>query len=118
CTNVVSDHLTIDTASDRDGWNIISTTNVTITNADIAGNDDALVFKSDYALGAKLPNGNVTVTDSHLSAGCCNALMFGSETCGDFTNYHFERITVKGSDKSGLGLVSMDGAKISDVHYK
>jgi polygalacturonase len=118
CTNVHSDHLNIDTASDRDGWNVISTTNVTITNANIAANDDALVFKSDYALGAKLPNGNVTVYDSHLSARCCNALMFGSETCGDFTGYDFQRITINGSDKSGLGMVSMDGTVISDVHYK
>ena len=118
CTNVTSDHLTIDTASDRDGWNVISTTNVKITNADIAANDDALVFKSDYALGAKLNNGNVTVSDSKLSAKCCNALMFGSETCGDFTHYQFDRITITGAQKSGLGLVSMDGSKISDVHYR
>lgn len=118
CTNVVSDHLTIDTASDRDGWNIISTTNVTITDPDIAANDDALVFKSDYALGAKLPNGNVTVNNAKLSAVCCNALMFGSETCGDFTGYRFSDITITGARKSGIGIVSMDGAKISDVHYR
>jgi hypothetical protein len=117
CDHVTSDHLTIDTASDRDGWNIISTTNVTITNANISANDDALPFKSDYALGAKLPNGHVTVTDSHLSAGCCNALMFGSETCGDFSDYNFSHITITGADKSGLGMVSMDGANISDIHY-
>jgi polygalacturonase len=118
CNNIISDALRIDTASDRDGWNVISASNVTVTNADIAGNDDALVFKSDYALGAKLPNGHVTVTDSHLSAGCCNALMFGSETCGDFSDYNFQRITITGADKSGLGMVSMDGADISDVHYR
>jgi hypothetical protein len=118
CNNITSDRLRIDTASDRDGWNIISATNVTVTNADIAANDDALAFKSDYALGAKLPNGHVTVTDSHLSAVCCNALMFGSETCGDFTGYTFERITITGANKSGLGMVSMDGANISDVHYR
>ncbi len=118
CDHVVSDHLTIRTANDRDGWNIISTTNVTITNADIAANDDALPFKSDYALGAKLPNGHVSVTDSKLSAGCCNALMFGSETCGDFSDYNFQRITITGANKSGLGMVSMDGANISDVHYR
>ncbi|MEH0578851.1 glycosyl hydrolase family 28 protein [Streptomyces sp. B21-108] len=118
CKNVTSDHLAIDTASDRDGWNIISTTNVTVTNANIKANDDALVFKSDYALGAKLPNGHVRVSDSYLSAVCCNALMFGSETCGDFSDYQFEKIRIEGSDKSGLGMVSMDGAKISDVHYR
>lgn len=118
CKNVTSDRLTIDTASDRDGWNIISTTNVAVTNANIRANDDALVFKSDYALGAKLPNGHVRVNDSFLSARCCNALMFGSETCGDFSDYRFENIRIDGADKSGLGMVSMDGAKISDVHYR
>ncbi len=118
CDRVVSDHLTIDTAGEQDGWNIINTTNVTITNANISANDDALAFKSDYALGAKLPNGHVTVTDSTLKAGCCNALMFGSETCGDFTDYQFQNIRINGANKSGLGLVSMDGANISDVHYR
>lgn len=118
CKNVVSDRLTIDTASDRDGWNVISTTNVTITNGNFAGNDDALAFKSDYALGQKIGNGNVKVYDTKLSAGCCNALMFGSETCGDFTGYDFQRIQIQGSNKSGLGMVSMDGTNISDVHYR
>jgi hypothetical protein len=117
CNHVFSDHLTIDTASDRDGWNIISTRNVFISNANIAANDDALAFKSDWALGATLPNGNVVVTGAHLSAGCCNALMFGSETCGDFTNYSFNNITITGAGKSGLGMVSMDGAHISNVRY-
>jgi polygalacturonase len=118
CNNITSDGLRIDTASDRDGWNVISASGVTVTNADISANDDALVFKSDYALGAKLPNGHVTVTGSRLSAQCCNALMFGSETCGDFSDYQFQDITITGADKSGLGMVSMDGANISDVHYR
>ncbi|GLZ36359.1 glycoside hydrolase [Lentzea sp. NBRC 105346] len=118
CTGVTSDKLFIDTASDRDGWNIISTRNVKITNIRAFANDDALAFKSDYALGQKLPNGNVTVTNAELSAKCCNALMFGSETCGDFTGYNFSDIKITGAGKSGLGLVSMDGAVISDVHYK
>jgi polygalacturonase len=118
CNHVTSDHLNIQTASDRDGWNIINTQNVTITNITDAGNDDALVFKSDWALGQKFFNGHVTVTDAHLSAGCCNALMFGSETCGDFSDYNFDRITITGASKSGLGMVSMDGTTISDVHYR
>jgi polygalacturonase len=118
CDTVTSDHLTIATAGDRDGWNIISTTHVTITNASIASNDDALVFKSDFALGAALPNGHVSVLDTSLSSACCNALMFGSETCGPFTDYQFQHITITSAGKSGLGMVSMDGADISDVHYQ
>ena len=119
CDGVTSDHLTISTASDRDGWNIINSSNVKITNITDAANDDALVFKSDWALGKRFTNqGHVRVTNAHLSARCCNALMFGSETCSDFTDYVFDTITITGASKSGLGMVSMDGAKISDVHYR
>jgi len=118
CNNITSDGLRIDTASDRDGWNVISASDVTVTGADISANDDALVFKSDWALGATLPNGHVTVDTANLSAGCCNALMFGSETCGNFTDYQFSNITITSAGKSGLGMVSMDGANISDVHYR
>ena len=119
CTGVTSDHLVIRTASDRDGWNIINTSHATITNIDDQANDDALVFKSDWALGKRFTDqGHVTVTNAKLQAGCCNALMFGSETCSNFTDYNFDTITITGASKSGLGLVSMDGATISDVHYR
>jgi hypothetical protein len=43
--------------------------------------------------------------------------MFGSETCGDFTDYSFDDITITSAGKSGLGMVSMDGAHISNVRY-
>src|SRR6266511_3357090 len=109
------DQLTIATSGDRDGWNVINTQNVSITNITDSSNDDALAFKSDYALGQTFPNGNVIVDHAALSAGCCNALMFGSETCGNFTGYNFSNITITSAGKSGLGMVSMDGANISDV---
>jgi len=119
CDGVTSDHLTIATGGDRDGWNIINTSNATITNIVDTSNDDALVFKSDWALGKRFTNqGHVRVTHAKLKAGCCNALMFGSETCSDFTDYVFDDIAITGASKSGLGMVSMDGANISDVHYK
>ena len=118
CDGVKSDQLIIRTAGDRDGWNIINTSHVTITNIDDQANDDALVFKSDWALGKRFTDqGHVTVTHAKLHAGCCNALMFGSETCGDFSNYLFDDITITSAGKSGLGMVSMDGARISNVRY-
>jgi polygalacturonase len=117
CDHVTSDHLTISTAADRDGWNIIDTRNVKISDINVSSNDDALVFKSDWALGQTFSSGNVIVDHAVLSSQCCNALMFGSETCGNFTNYHFSNITVTDAGKSGLGMVSEDGANISHVYY-
>ena len=118
CDNITSDHLTIRTANNRDGWNVISAQHVAISNADIQASDDALGFKSDFALGRHFQNGDVTVTDSKLSSSCCNALMFGSETCGDFTGYHFTNIQITKAGKSGIGLTSQDGGKFSDITYE
>lgn len=117
CNDVTSNDLTISTASDRDGWNNVNVTNETITNITIASSDDALSFKSDYALGKVLPSGNVTVTGARLSSTSANGIMFGSETCGDFSGYTFTNIMITEAGKSGLGMVSEDGAKISDVTF-
>jgi hypothetical protein len=117
CREVRSNDLTILSAGDRDGWDIVSSQDVRITNLTDHAYDDALAFKSDYALGETLPSGNVVVKNARLSSVCCNALMFGSETCGNFTNYRFSQIVITGAGKSGLGMVSMDGGDISDVVY-
>jgi hypothetical protein len=117
CNNITSEGLTVRTADNRDGWNIISAQHVRINNADIAASDDALGFKSDFALGKHFQNGDVVVTNSKLSSSCCNALMFGSETCGDFTNYNFNNITITKAGKSGIGLTSQDGGKFSNINY-
>jgi hypothetical protein len=120
CNHITSEHLTIDSAEardGRDGWDVINSRDVTIRNITIHSYDDALAFKSEWALGETLPSGDVTVAGADLSSVCCNALMFGSETCGNFTGYRFSNITITGAGKSGLGMVSMDGARISDVSY-
>lgn len=117
CDHITSDHFDVEEASDRDGWDVIDSTNVTITNLTAHGSDDGLAFKSDWALGRTGSNGPTTVTGANLSSGCCNALMFGSETCGDFTNFHFEGISISSAGKSGLGMVSSDGAHFNNINY-
>ena len=47
----------------------------------------------------------------------CNALQFGSETLGDFHDYTFENIIVTAAGKAGIGIVSMDGARIYNIRY-
>jgi polygalacturonase len=115
--HVTVDHLTISTASDRDGFNVINTANMTVTASNIASSDDALVFKSDFALGRTFPSTNINVTGTTVSSTGNNALQFGSETCGDFSDVHFSNDTVKEAGKAGIGIVSMDGAHISNITY-
>ena len=115
------DHLTISklnvqTAKDRDGIDVINTENATVSDSSIDSVDDSLVFKSDFALGRTYPNQNVTVTDV-TAASNNNAFQFGSETCGNFNDYTFSHLTVNAAGKAGLGIVSMDGAKITNVSY-
>ncbi|HZP53354.1 glycosyl hydrolase family 28 protein, partial [Actinocrinis sp.] len=111
------DHLTVSTASDRDGVNIINTSDVSVTNSTIQSSDDALVFKSDYALGRTYPSDHINVSDTTVGSTGNNALQFGSETCGDFSDAHFSHITVNEAGKAGIGIVSMDGAHISNITY-
>lgn len=120
CTHVVSDHLTIlnnQSTVTHDGWNLVDTRDVKITNITIASNDDALAFKGDWALGQSFNSGDVTVSNAHLSSIGSSALVFGSETCGNFTNYHFSGIYITGAGKSGLGMELEDDAHISGVYY-
>jgi hypothetical protein len=119
CRGVTIDHLTTVAAETgvRDGINVINSSDVRVSRSRIEGSDDALVFKSDYALGRTFVSRNVRVRDSTILSTENNALQFGSETCGDFRDFRFEHLTVTGAGKAGIGLVSMDGATIEDVRY-
>jgi hypothetical protein len=119
CRGVTIDNVRTIAADEgvRDGINVINTSNVTVSNSRIEGSDDALVFKSDYALGRTFVSENIRVRGSTILSTENNALQFGSETCGDFRDVRFDNLTVTGAGKAGIGLVSMDGAVIENVHY-
>ncbi|HCT80923.1 MAG TPA: carbohydrate-binding protein [Micromonosporaceae bacterium] len=102
----------------RDGVNLINSWDVTVTNSRIEGSDDAIGLKSDFALGQTFESRNIRISDTIVYSHENNALQFGSETCGNFRDIRFDRITILGAGKAGIGMVSMDGAIIEDVHYK
>jgi hypothetical protein len=101
----------------RDGANIIGCRNVTIRDSAFSGHDDALVFKSDYALGRSVDSENVDVRNCTLSSRC-NALQFGTETVGAFRNMHFENIRCIRGAKAAIGILSCDGAIVEDMTFK
>lgn len=116
-TGLIIDGVTAVAA--RDCFDIISSRHVLVQNVDISGGgDDALVLKSDVSTGKVIPSYNITVKNSRIGSNGCNALNFGSETAGDFSDVTWSNITVTGAGKAGIGIISMDGSHVSNVVYK
>lgn len=67
CDGVTSDHLAIDTASDRDGWNVINTQNVKITNITASSNDDE-IFQKQFPAGQVALGPDADTADTANSA--------------------------------------------------
>jgi polygalacturonase len=132
--NVTIDNLTIDT--NRDGIDVDACRNVRISNSHVnAPNDDAIVLKSSYALGAPRATENVTITNSHVSGfdvgtvldgtfgrtvvaapdrdGPTGRIKLGTESNGGFKNITISNVTFTRS--RGLALETVDGAALEDV---
>jgi polygalacturonase len=132
--NVTIDNLTIDT--NRDGIDVDACRNVRISNTHVnAPNDDAIVLKSSYALGAARATENVAITNSHVSGfdvgtvldgtygrtqvaapdrdGPTGRIKLGTESNGGFRNITISNVTFTRS--RGLALETVDGAALEDV---
>jgi len=125
CDSVKIDNLNL--KAQRDGINLINSSNVSITNTQInsvryeggleKGGDDAIKIGSDYSLGEIRPTSNIFVKNCTISAGC-NGIMFGTETIGPISNCTFEDIRIDFAGKNGLGITSNDGSIINNLTYK
>jgi polygalacturonase len=128
------DDLTIDTG--RDGIDVDACRNVRISNTSVnAPNDDAIVLKSSFALGAPRATENVVITNSLVSGfdvgtmldgsfgrtsvaapdrdGPTGRIKLGTESNGAFRNIAISNVTFTRS--RGLALETVDGATIEDV---
>ena len=132
--NATIDNLTIDTK--RDGLDVDACRNVRISNSHVnAPNDDAIVLKSSYALGAPRVTENVAITNSIVSGfdvgtvldgtygrtavaapdrdGPTGRIKLGTESNGGFRNITISNIVFARS--RGLALETVDGAALEDV---
>src|SRR5207247_1688046 len=82
--NALLDGVQVLATKSRDGVNLINTANVEVTHSRIEAQDDALSFKSDFALGRTFASEHISVHDSTILSTENNALQFGVESCGDF----------------------------------
>jgi polygalacturonase len=117
CHDLSFANIKVLSGADRDGINVINSWNVDIGNSTIQSVDDAVVLKSDFALGRTFPSYNIHVHDSTISSSANNATQFGSETCGDFHDVTFDHLNITGAGKAGIGMVSMDGSTIEHISY-
>jgi polygalacturonase len=132
--NLTIDNVTIDT--NRDGIDVDACRNVRISNVSVnAPNDDAIVLKSSFALGAPRATENVTITNSSVSGfdvgtmlngtygrtttaapdhdGPTGRIKLGTESNGAFRNITISNVVFTRS--RGLALETVDGALLEDV---
>jgi polygalacturonase len=128
------DHVHVDT--NRDGFDFDSCRRVRVSNCRVnAPNDDAIVLKSSYALGAVRSTENVFITHCEVSGfdegtmldgtfgrtqelapdldGVTGRIKIGTETNGSFRNITITNCVFVRS--RGLALEMVDGGVIEDV---
>jgi hypothetical protein len=102
-----------------DGIDIVSTSNVLISDSVVATADDAICLKTT-AFGedskAVRPTENIVVTNSILSSSS-TAMMIGTETHADIRHVIFSNIVVRNSNKV-FGINVQDGATVSDIRIE
>jgi len=133
------DHLTVDNLkidTNRDGLDIDGCRHVRIANCSVnSPNDDAIVFKSSFALGEVRDTEHVTVTNCQVTGynfgtfldGRCLRTQervpdrdgpTGRIKCGTESNGGFKNVTISNCvfDRArGLALETVDGGVIEDV---
>lgn len=106
-----------------DGIDIVSTSNVLISDSIVITADDAICLKTEAMRGRGAadpnrpvrPTENIAVTNSILSSSS-TAMMIGTETYADIRHVVFSDIVVRDSNKV-FGINVQDGATVSDVRF-
>lgn len=110
----------LERAVNSDGIDIVSSSNVTVSDSTIVTADDAICLKTvalDPAPGrAVRPVANVLVTNCILGSSS-TAMMIGTETHADIRHVLFSNIVVRDSNKV-LGINVQDGGTVSDVRFQ
>ncbi len=108
-----------------DGIDIVSTSNVLISDSIIITADDAICLKTqtwpsrgatDQPKRPVRPTENITVTNCILSSSS-TPMMIGTETHADIRHVVFSNIVVRDSNKV-FGINVQDGGTVSDVRFQ
>eukprot|EP00936_MAST-01D_sp_MAST-1D-sp1_P002361 g2361.t1 len=118
-TNVNVMGVYIDGSTGRDGLDLVNCRRVMVEDSRIEGSDDALCFKTITNDGLdRFPSHDVLVRRSAIGSTWDNAIQFGSASEIDMTNFTIEDVVLTSGRKAGIGIVSMDGARISRLSFR
>ena len=102
-----------------DGIDIVSTSNVSISDSTIITADDAICLKTQAWRGSSGPvrrTENITVSNCLLSSSS-TPMVIGTETYADIRHVVFSNIVVRDSNRV-FGINVQDGATVSDVRFQ
>jgi polygalacturonase len=125
CDSVVIDGIRIRNPSidvNGDGIDITCSSNVVVSNCDIAAGDDAICLKSENPYGPVFPIRNVVVTNCILTTSC-NGFKIGTASKGAFENIAFSNSIIYADTASpvnthpiaGISIEVVDGGNIDGV---
>lgn len=104
-----------DLPGNRDGIDVVDSHHVRIDHCTVRSEDDAICFKSGSTKGVEdVVVSNCTITKSTTA----NGIKFGTAGYGYFRNATFQDITISNVAKTAMAIESVDGADISDIHFK
>ena len=113
CENVLIQGITIHshTNGNNDGIDVDSCRRVRIIGCDLDCGDDAICIKSTRTTASE----NIVVTGCVIRS-IWGALKLGTESAGDFRNISISNCVIRDTCGGGLKIISMDGARIENVH--
>ncbi len=114
-SNIEIDGISIDNRvnANNDGIDIDSSDNITVTNCNIASDDDGLCLKST----SDRPCRNIKIKNCKVSSGW-GAIKIGTESMGDFLDISVEDCHVYDTLGGGIKIVPTDGGSVDGVTIK
>lgn len=113
CENVIIDNVTLESRAywNNDGFDIIDSKKVRLTNCNVNTADDGICFKSHDTerYSDDIYVGNCTVRSS------ASAVKFGTGSHGGFKNITIENIKVYDTFRSAIAIETVDGGNIENI---
>jgi hypothetical protein len=111
-----------DINGNRDGIDVVDSHDVLIERVDVASDDDAICFKSQYSTSQNNSSKGVVGAVVRLSTVArsqrANGVKFGTASMGAFTDVAVEDVLIKHTGVAAITLADVDGATIAQASFR